>query len=114
MLGPAGRPRVALHPGATDTRRRWPAERFAEVARALHDDGYEVLVTGTPAEQEVVDRVVAAARGAGPPAGGHAQPRRAGRLLRRLRVGGLQRHRPAAPGRRGGRARRWASTGSAT
>ncbi|MEV7329527.1 glycosyltransferase family 9 protein [Micromonospora sp. NPDC093244] len=61
VLGPADRARVALHPGATDTRRRWPAERFAEVARALHDDGYEVLVTGTPAEQEVVDRVVAAA-----------------------------------------------------
>ncbi|MEU8252910.1 glycosyltransferase family 9 protein [Micromonospora inaquosa] len=62
VLGPAGRPRVALHPGATDTRRRWPAERFAEVAGALHEDGYEVLVTGTPSEQEVVDRVVAAAR----------------------------------------------------
>ncbi len=55
------RPRVALHPGATDTRRRWPADRFAQVARTLHADGYEVLVTGTPAEQEVVDQVVAAA-----------------------------------------------------
>ncbi|MEU7798560.1 glycosyltransferase family 9 protein [Micromonospora arborensis] len=61
VLGPAGRPRVALHPGASDTRRRWPAERFAEVARELHGDGYEVLVTGTPSEQEVVDRVVATA-----------------------------------------------------
>ncbi|WP_433128626.1 glycosyltransferase family 9 protein [Micromonospora sp. CA-240977] len=61
VLGPADRQRVALHPGASDTRRRWPAERFAEVARELHDDGYEVLVTGTPAEQELVDRVVAAA-----------------------------------------------------
>ncbi|MEU8213648.1 glycosyltransferase family 9 protein [Micromonospora sp. NPDC049044] len=61
VLGPADRPRVALHPGASDTRRRWPAEGFAEVARELHGDGYEVLVTGTPAEQEVVDRVVAAA-----------------------------------------------------
>ncbi|MFF5176612.1 glycosyltransferase family 9 protein [Micromonospora sp. NPDC000316] len=61
VLGPADRPRVALHPGATDTRRRWPAERFAEVARELHRDGYEVLVTGTPSEREVVDRVVAAA-----------------------------------------------------
>ncbi|MEU6075894.1 glycosyltransferase family 9 protein [Micromonospora sp. NPDC047074] len=61
VLGPARRPRVALHPGATDTRRRWPAERFAEVARELVGDGYEVLVTGTPAEREVVDRVVAAA-----------------------------------------------------
>ncbi|MEH0843618.1 glycosyltransferase family 9 protein [Micromonospora sp. CPCC 205711] len=61
VLGAPDRPRVALHPGATDTRRRWPAERFAEVARSLHRDGYEVLVTGTPAEQEVVDAVVAAA-----------------------------------------------------
>ncbi|RIV37004.1 glycosyltransferase family 9 protein [Micromonospora radicis] len=61
VLGEPARPRVALHPGATDTRRRWPAERFAEVARTLHADGYEVLVTGTPAEQDVVDRVVAAA-----------------------------------------------------
>ncbi|NBE82788.1 glycosyltransferase family 9 protein [Micromonospora rubida] len=61
VLGAATRPRVALHPGATDTRRRWPAERFAEVARVLAGDGYEVLVTGTPAERELVDRVVAAA-----------------------------------------------------
>ncbi|MFJ6198801.1 glycosyltransferase family 9 protein [Micromonospora sp. NPDC092111] len=61
VLGEPARPRVALHPGATDTRRRWPAERFAEVARALHGDGYEVLVTGTPAEQSVVDAVVGAA-----------------------------------------------------
>ncbi|MEV6812548.1 glycosyltransferase family 9 protein [Micromonospora sp. NPDC051296] len=61
VLGEPERPRVALHPGATDTRRRWPADRFAQVARTLHADGYEVLVTGTPAEQDVVDQVAAAA-----------------------------------------------------
>ncbi|SCF39119.1 ADP-heptose:LPS heptosyltransferase [Micromonospora viridifaciens] len=61
VLGPPERPRVALHPGATDTRRRWPPERFGEVARTLVGDGYEVLVTGTPAEGETVDAVVAAA-----------------------------------------------------
>ncbi|MDM4722203.1 glycosyltransferase family 9 protein [Micromonospora sp. WMMA1363] len=61
ILGPPRRPRVALHPGATDTRRRWPADRFAEVARELHGDGCEVLVTGTTGEQAVVERVVAAA-----------------------------------------------------
>ncbi|MGC4804754.1 glycosyltransferase family 9 protein [Micromonospora sp. DT233] len=61
VLGAPPGPRVALHPGATDERRRWPAERFAEVARALVGDGYEVLVTGTPAERDVVERVVAAA-----------------------------------------------------
>ncbi|OKI47331.1 glycosyltransferase family 9 protein [Micromonospora sp. CB01531] len=61
VLGVPERPRVALHPGATDTRRRWPADRFGEVARALIGDGYEVLVTGTPAERETVDAVVVAA-----------------------------------------------------
>ncbi|MDH6464893.1 ADP-heptose:LPS heptosyltransferase [Micromonospora sp. A200] len=61
VLGEPDRPRVALHPGATDSRRRWPADRFGEVARALHGDGYEVLVTGTPAERELVDAVVVAA-----------------------------------------------------
>ena len=101
----AGRPRVALHPGC----HRHPPPLARRALRrggpcAGTSDGYEVLVTGTPAEREVVDRVVAAAAGAGAPAGRHAQPRRAGRLLRRLRVGRLQRHRPAAPGRRGGRA----------
>lgn len=55
-------PRVALHPGATDPRRRWPVERFAEVADALAADGYEVLVTGTAGERELADAVVAAAR----------------------------------------------------
>lgn len=62
VLGEPDRPRVALHPGASDTRRRWPAERFAEVADALAADGYEVLVTGTAGERELVDRVVATAR----------------------------------------------------
>ncbi|SBT54077.1 glycosyltransferase family 9 protein [Micromonospora narathiwatensis] len=61
VLGEPTRRRVALHPGATDTRRRWPPERFGDVARALVGDGYEVLVTGTPAERETVDAVVAAA-----------------------------------------------------
>lgn len=61
VLGEPRQPRVALHPGATDSRRRWPPERFGEVARALAGDGCEVLVTGTPAEREVVEAVVAAA-----------------------------------------------------
>lgn len=52
------RPRVALHPGSTDPRRRWPAERFAEVGDALADAGAEVLVTGTGAETAVVRAVL--------------------------------------------------------
>ncbi|MCK2216283.1 glycosyltransferase family 9 protein [Actinomadura sp. ATCC 31491] len=50
---------VALHPGATDPRRRWPARRFAAVADRL---GRPVVVTGTPEEAGLVAEVVAAMR----------------------------------------------------
>ncbi|MFD0469203.1 glycosyltransferase family 9 protein [Nonomuraea thailandensis] len=48
---------VAVHPGATDPRRRWPVERFAEVADLT---GRPVVVTGTRAEQDLVMGVVEA------------------------------------------------------
>src|SRR5262249_36503308 len=59
---PAGTNRVVLHPGASDTRRRWPAGRFAEGGDALAAAGAEVLVTGTASERPLVDEVVAAMR----------------------------------------------------
>ena len=40
-------PLVVLHPGASDPRRRWPADSFAEVARALADRGCRVAVVGS-------------------------------------------------------------------
>ncbi|GAA4427185.1 hypothetical protein GCM10023169_26820 [Georgenia halophila] len=56
----AGRPLVLLHPGATDPRRQWPAERFAEVAAALARSGADILVVGAaedvPAGDEIVGR----------------------------------------------------------
>ncbi|GIH69943.1 glycosyltransferase family 9 protein [Sphaerimonospora thailandensis] len=55
-----GEPRpglVALHPGASDPRRRWPAERFAAVADRL---GRPVVITGTGKERDVVEEVAAA------------------------------------------------------
>ncbi len=61
-LPPPSRPRVALHPGASDPRRRWPARRFAEVGDALGDAGAEVLITGTAAEAHVVRDVLTAMR----------------------------------------------------
>lgn len=61
VLGPPRRPWAVLHPGASDPRRRWPAERFAAVADALTDRGFEVLVTGTGPERAVVEQVAEAA-----------------------------------------------------
>ena len=55
---------VVLHPGATDPRRRWPAARFAEVARRCADDGRRVLVVGDAADAALADAVAA---GAGSP-----------------------------------------------
>lgn len=56
-----GTPVVAIHPGATDPRRRWPAERFGEVAAACAADGCRVVVVGTAEERQLAGEVVAAA-----------------------------------------------------
>jgi ADP-heptose:LPS heptosyltransferase len=52
---------VVVHPGAASASRRWPAERFAAVAAALHAGGTRVVVTGSADEAELVRQVVAAA-----------------------------------------------------
>jgi ADP-heptose:LPS heptosyltransferase len=57
-----GRPLVIVHPGASDSRRRWPAQNFAAVADALVEAGARVVLTGTAGEQPVVDAVKTAAR----------------------------------------------------
>jgi ADP-heptose:LPS heptosyltransferase len=55
-------PLVALHPGASDPRRRWPTGKFAAVGDALAAAGARVVVTGTRDEQELVTAVVDAMR----------------------------------------------------
>lgn len=70
-------PLVALHPGATDPRRRWPPDRFAAVGDALADAGAAVVVTGSAAEGDLVAAVVGAMRN---PATG---------LAGRISIGGL-------------------------
>lgn len=59
---PAGYPDrsgvVVIHPGAAFGARRWPGERYAAVATALHGDGYEVVVTGDAKETELAASVV--------------------------------------------------------
>jgi ADP-heptose:LPS heptosyltransferase len=56
------RPVVTLHPGATDSRRRWPAEKFAELATRLVSSGVGVTVVGSTDEADLVDQVVAGVR----------------------------------------------------
>ncbi len=53
---------VVVHPGAAYPARRWPADRFSAVARALAEEGYDVVVTGGPDELRLAADV---AHGAG-------------------------------------------------
>lgn len=52
---------VLLHPGAAFASRRWPAERFAAVAAWAAAKGFEVAVTGSPAEAGLAESVASAA-----------------------------------------------------
>jgi ADP-heptose:LPS heptosyltransferase len=50
-----------IHPGAKSPSRRWPAARYAEVARRLRQTGHHVVVTGSAAEHDLAARVAAEA-----------------------------------------------------
>ena len=52
---------TVVHPGAASASRRWPAERFAAVARAERAAGRTVVVTGGPDETGLARRVAAGA-----------------------------------------------------
>lgn len=52
-----GAPRVGIFPGSNASSRRWDPERFAAVARALTDQGVEVVVFGAGAERALTARV---------------------------------------------------------
>jgi ADP-heptose:LPS heptosyltransferase len=41
---------VVLHPGASSEARRWPTERWSELARALVRRGVPIRITGSPME----------------------------------------------------------------
>jgi ADP-heptose:LPS heptosyltransferase len=57
--GPAGP--VVVHPGAAYGSKRWPAERFAACAAAVHALGHPVVVTGGDDETALTAEVVARA-----------------------------------------------------
>lgn len=54
-------PLVVIHPGATDPRRRWPAEQFAELAAACAADGGRVAIVGDAGEQQLAEHIAALA-----------------------------------------------------
>lgn len=58
-------PRVLLHPGtsAFAAFKRWPAERFASLARQLLDEGMQVALSFGPGEQALANSIAEAAEG---------------------------------------------------
>ena len=52
---------TVVHPGAKAPARRWPADRFAAVARQLRGAGHRVVVTGSPGERGLAEAVAARA-----------------------------------------------------
>lgn len=55
-------PVVAVHAGARDARRRWPAKHFATVVSQCVNDGARVVIVGTPHEQELMREIAERAR----------------------------------------------------
>jgi ADP-heptose:LPS heptosyltransferase len=53
---------TVIHPGAAHAARRWPASRWAEVARAERERGRHVVITGGPGER-ILAREVAVRAG---------------------------------------------------
>lgn len=52
---------TVIHPGAKAGSRRWPAPRYAEVARRLRAAGHDVVVTAGPGEEALAAGVAASA-----------------------------------------------------
>jgi heptosyltransferase-2 len=60
----SGAPLVGIIPGSNAPARRWPADRFAQIARTLAARGCGVVVMGSRAEADLTARVTSAAPGA--------------------------------------------------
>lgn len=62
--GIAGRPFAVIHPSAGERSRRWPLERFVELARRLSEDmGLPVIWIGGASDAGIVSRARRASRG---------------------------------------------------
>ena len=57
-------PFVLLNPGAGWGAKRWPAERYGELAARLRDAGYGTVVNAGPSEEPLAEEVIAKSNGA--------------------------------------------------
>ncbi len=62
-IDPAVDGAVVIHPGAAFASRRWPVDRFAQVAAWAASTGCPVVITGSGSERELAQRVAADAGG---------------------------------------------------
>jgi ADP-heptose:LPS heptosyltransferase len=51
-------PSAVLHPGASDLRRRWPAENFARIADFLVEEGWQVYINGIENERAISEEII--------------------------------------------------------
>ena len=67
ILPPGGHSAVLINPGAGWGAKRWPVERYADVARGLAERGLRVLVNVGPGEEPLAEAIVAHSGGAATP-----------------------------------------------
>jgi ADP-heptose:LPS heptosyltransferase len=58
-----GRAYVVMHPASVMVTKRWPPERFAEIARGLGARGFTTVVTSGPGEEAVANQVAEETKG---------------------------------------------------
>ena len=54
---------VALHPGAKDSYKCWPKEKFIELGKLLQQKGISLLITGVKEEHDLISSIAAALPG---------------------------------------------------
>lgn len=52
------KPYVVLHPYAVDIRRMWPIENYAPLADALHEQGFQIVFSGSQQDKAGVDTII--------------------------------------------------------
>jgi len=55
---------AVIHPGSGAAVKEWPVDRWGVVARALHDEGLNVVLTGTASEADLCESIAARVEGA--------------------------------------------------